>query len=115
MYHEKYRDNAKERDDVGGVAIMQREIALDYYFKQVGQSVLMHLSTVYGILYLFIYFFLFYRAHAPVPYAFILILFSRCHSTHKHFYFVTHLIMGIHFTQLLKPWYFLSRIIVIYF
>ena len=35
MYHKKYRDNAQERDDVGGVAIMQREIAMDYMFQEV--------------------------------------------------------------------------------
>ncbi|XP_072045038.1 uncharacterized protein [Amphiura filiformis] len=34
MYHEKYKDNAKERDDIGGVAIMQKEIALDYMFQE---------------------------------------------------------------------------------
>ncbi|XP_022094203.1 tetratricopeptide repeat protein 28-like isoform X2 [Acanthaster planci] len=34
VYHEKYRENADERDDVGGVAIMQRELAMDYLFTQ---------------------------------------------------------------------------------
>ncbi|XP_038053496.1 tetratricopeptide repeat protein 28-like [Patiria miniata] len=34
VYHEKYRKNAAERDDVGGVAIMQRELAMDYLFKE---------------------------------------------------------------------------------
>ena len=29
--HIKYRDNAERRRDIGGVAIMQRELAMDYY------------------------------------------------------------------------------------
>ncbi|XP_019625622.1 PREDICTED: tetratricopeptide repeat protein 28-like isoform X2 [Branchiostoma belcheri] len=32
--HQKYLENADSREDVGGVAIMQRELALDYLFKK---------------------------------------------------------------------------------